>query len=179
VSTITACAEPTRNIEKGDRDYPISNPNPKSFIFLHGTIEPSLDVKASAVWSVPYAGIHAEKTKDSCTYYINRLEGVTERYTVSEPLTLEREGDSFSVKVARDGMLPGRCGWGLFGIQISVGSQGKFGSLSCKKRTRSLQSTESIVDCKWFDDSRKHLKYDIFWVPKKEVSTELHFLRGN
>lgn len=105
------CGCAGRNIAKGDGDYPVENINPRSISTISGKVPEDLDVSFKAVWKA--------SDNESCTYDV---AGGNARiyYSVLTPLSDHRNGDRFSVPVAVDHYLPGRCNWLLSVVQLFV-----------------------------------------------------------
>jgi hypothetical protein len=131
------------NVKAGHADYPEHNPVPKSFLFMHGTIDTALDVDFRIEW-------HAEAP--GCRYATSRVEGAYAWYTAWSPLTIVRQGDGFSARVPIDGVLPGRCQWRFGGVTFG----GKAGYRTALVATNSYplkpgQSPNGVVElqCSW------------------------------
>jgi hypothetical protein len=186
---LTACG-PSTNVQPGDRDYPGKNPDPKKFMLLHGTIDNSLDLKFTVTW-------HA--ANDGCRYYTSRIEGATNNYFASEPLSLERNGDNFSAKVYIDGVLPGRCGWVFGGIGMS--GQSGFGkslvqtntdpatlgrspngviNLRCQPAMRTGPPLVPELHCAWVEpeDRNASVRGGVLWWRPQTTDVEVHVRRG-
>jgi hypothetical protein len=137
------------NVKPGHADYPEPNPAPKSFLFLHGTIDAPLDIDFRIQW-------HAEAPQ--CQYATSRIEGAYSWYTAWSPLTVARQGTSFSARVPIDGMLPGRCQWRFGGVTFG----GKAGYRTALIATNSPplnpgQSADGVIElrCSW-DHAQGH-----------------------
>jgi hypothetical protein len=137
------------NVKPGQADYPVPNPAPKSFLFLHGTIDTPLDIDFRIQW-------HAEAPR--CRYATSRIEGAYTWYTAWSPLTVARQGTSFSARVPIDGMLPGGCQWRFGGVTFG----GKTGYRTALIATNSQplnpgQSANGVVElrCRW-DHAQGH-----------------------
>jgi hypothetical protein len=101
----------SKNVAPGDADYPQVNPAPQHFVLMHGTIDPSLDVRFALAW-----GAQSEE----CRYAISRFAGVYGRYSAGGPLVIKPDAaGAFSVRIPIDGVLPGRCGWQFVGISYA------------------------------------------------------------
>jgi hypothetical protein len=99
------------NVKPGDRDYPQQNPNPTKFLFLHGTIDPSLDLNFQVAW-------HSDLSK--CHYATSIIEGAYAWYSASTLLEIKKDGTNFSARIPIDGVLPGRCQWSFGGVDFGA-----------------------------------------------------------
>jgi hypothetical protein len=99
-----------RNVEPGDRDWPVVNPTPTRFLYLHGTINPSLDIRFRILWRARNA---------DCYWAASWIEGAFPPYTAWNPLDITRNGQQFHVRIPLDGVLPGRCQWAFDGLKFS------------------------------------------------------------
>src|SRR5579871_2442382 len=89
---VAACN--SRNVVHGDRDYPDRNVAPARFLVLHGTMDPSLDVRFQSSWQVD---------NHRCGFISNWNAGAYETYTYSMPITIVRDGEKFSARLPIDG----------------------------------------------------------------------------
>lgn len=112
---------PSRNIRRGDRDYPAVNVQARQAIAIHG--------KAPADWTVRLYVYYTTKTmfdKNSpgevCQYDASGgLEGAMQPYSVQEDLPVTRQGDTFTATLFFDHFEPGRCGWHVSDLGYSTG----------------------------------------------------------
>jgi hypothetical protein len=144
VCTVSACEG--RNVQPGDRDYPAVNPTPTQFLHVHGSMDAALDLNFHVNWRAQSA---------DCRYASSWIEGVFSPYTAWTPLALDRKGDSFSIQVPIDGVLPGRCGWRFDGV--SFGGPIGFRTTLIATNSRPLlpgQSPNGIarLRCKWMTE---------------------------
>ena len=104
----------------GGKEYPSVNPVPNHVFLVRGTLASALPVEFDAIYGV---------TKRSCMYkpWGSALEGAgVQAPDASFPLELKRDGDLFSVAVAMDGVLPGKCGWSFRGVIARATSENIF-----------------------------------------------------
>lgn len=130
----------THNISQEDKDYPVKNLNPENFFLLHGTIDPSLDIKFR---------IGRYATNPECKYMVSVMEGASNNFSVAEPLDVSRSDNQFFVRVATDGVIPGRCGWSFGGISYYSTNSKDFGQSLIQTNSYPLQpgqSPDSILE---------------------------------
>jgi hypothetical protein len=137
------------NVAPGDRDYPADNPAPKNYLWLHGTIDPSLDINFRIQWLADNPG---------CRYTASWIEHVFVPYYASSPLPIDdRHGNSFSTRVPIDGVLSGRCEWRFAGVSFA-GPIGFRTSLIVTNSPplRPGQSADGVLvlSCKWTTKTR-------------------------
>lgn len=117
LSVLAGCSG--SNVQPGDPDYPQLNPNPRHWVVLHGTMDPTLNLQFSAGW-VPEDPRTGWISKDpNCSYLVNRFEGATGPYSVRILLEAKRTGTTYSLRVPMDRFQPGRCNWQFTGIGFS------------------------------------------------------------
>jgi len=110
----------SRNVRRGDRDYPAVNPEARQAIPIHG--------KAPADWTVRLYVYYTTKTmydKNSpgeiCQYDASGgLEGAMQPYSVEEQLPVTRQGDTFAATLLFDHFEPGRCGWHVSDLEYNT-----------------------------------------------------------
>jgi hypothetical protein len=100
---LTAC---DRNVEPGDRDYPIAYSHPQQVVQVAIVDPPSIKLQ----FIVGYEGWGGGK----CSY---QWGGAGSRpYSVAEPLLMTRSGDVLHGQVILDKFFPGDCGWAFAGV---------------------------------------------------------------
>lgn len=110
------------NVKKGDADFPTANPQAKHFLQVHGTIDDGVPVRFASFW-VATNSKRWPVADGNCNYMFNRLEGVSDGYSVHIPITPKMENQQYTFQVATDAFLPGRCGWQFSGVLIYTDGQ--------------------------------------------------------
>ncbi len=131
------------NVAPGDKDYPQPNPHPLHFLFLHGTIDKSLDLNFRVEW-------HSDIAK--CRYAVSRTAGVYSWHTAFTVLDIARVGDDFTARIPIDGVLPGRCRWTFGGVTYGPVTGYRSDLIAANSYPlRPRQSANGIVvlHCKW------------------------------
>jgi hypothetical protein len=116
----TGCFD--HNVRHGDRDYPVVNNQHKQALSVHGTIDPILNVKFASYWIVTN-NVRWPVADGNCNYTFNWLEGVSDRYSVRQPITPTMHDNNYEFEIATDEFLPGRCGWKFSGILVYTNHQ--------------------------------------------------------
>lgn len=180
---------PSKNVQAGDADYPTKNSSPRKFILIHGTIDESLDLVFNVGW-------HA--SNKACQYYLSRTEGALSPFGASSPLTLERDGSNFTIKLAVDGVDPGRCGWTFGGV--GMGPKKGFGqsliqtntnraslgpspngtiNLRCEITMRTSPTAEQLVCSRpKSEDRSESVRGGILWWRPETSDLEVHIAKG-
>ena len=104
----------SREVLKGDADYPQVNPNPKHYFMLHGRFDPAIDVHFS---------LGLVSTNPSCSHFTKETMATGEKEPSGAyvPIAVRRDGDQFFAHVSVDSVLPGRCRWEFRGV-LATGS---------------------------------------------------------
>ncbi len=97
----------TSNIEPGEADYPVKNPNAEHTFRLSGTADPRLHFQMFLTWM---------PSNRSCRYATSILEGADSLYRVDEAVDPVRHGSEYEIVIQTDHMIRGRCDWHL--VQI-------------------------------------------------------------
>jgi hypothetical protein len=110
----------SKNIQPGEADYPLKNPNPMHVIQLTVIAPPSIDFR----FLLGYAATSSGGTMQSGTAcaYAGSWGGPTQQFSVLPSLEWKRQGDVYRTQVVIDRYDPGRCGWGFAGMWYFVPS---------------------------------------------------------
>jgi len=131
------------DVKKGDPDYPQSNPRPTAILKFHGSIDPGVEVRFASYW----IATNYQKwpvADGNCNYMNNKIEGVTSKYTLLSPITLNISKDSFNFSVFKDEYLPGRCGWTFSGILVFSSKQ-NIADFSFEEKEPAIDAAELFV----------------------------------
>lgn len=146
VNLLCAAACYGANVQPGDRDYPQKNPTPTQFLFLHGTIDSSLDINFRIEWVSDI---------QRCRYATSIIQGAYTWYSASFPIDVARENTKFSARIPIDGVLPGRCQWRFSGVTFGGNTGWRTALIATNSYPlRPSQSPNGIAElfCKWGSD---------------------------
>jgi len=182
-----------RNVEPGDRDYPQTNRSPEKFLFIHGTIDPALELRFRIEWWPDNRECVYARTWVSA-----HIEGGRASYLAWSELPVQRHGSDFNINVPIDGVQPGRCRWhfGLVTFRGAVGFQSTLvasnsyplkpgqspngiATLSCGWKTEpgSVEGGRGI-QCRWPKDEDKNASVlgGVLWWHPEARDLEVHFV---
>jgi hypothetical protein len=111
----------SRNVEPGDRNYPVPNPTPKQTIALEGEVPINWELH---LW-VEYASNAANvgKLSTGCNYYTSFVEGAVQPYSINTEIPITRDGTSIKATFAVDQFKDGRCGWHASVLSYQIGKR--------------------------------------------------------
>ncbi len=122
IMSLILCGCSGHNVRQGDRDYPASNPSPQYILKVYGTIDKRLHVKFASYWIVTN-GKGWPVADGNCNYMPNYFEGLSNEYSVLIPVSPKIDSNNFAFEIAKDGFLPGRCGWMFSGLLVYTDNQ--------------------------------------------------------
>jgi hypothetical protein len=111
----------SRNVEPGDRSYPVLNPTPKQTIAIEGEVPQNWELHLL----VEYASRAADNRMLStgCTYYTSVVEGAVQPYSISREIPITRDRTSFKGTFAVDQFKEGSCGWHASALSYLIGTR--------------------------------------------------------
>jgi hypothetical protein len=117
---------PSVMVGKGDRQFPLSNPNPTKKLEISGTLPLTVPVKdLLAIYTADVNS--AQKSSEACTRREDRMpKNDTERYPLVhiEHIPMVRAGELYRSAVAIDRFNPGLCGWHLKAVTYLLDVKG-------------------------------------------------------
>jgi len=115
-------AKHSENVNQGDADYPVANPQPVDIIKLVVIIPASVEAQLSQGYIARSVGGSVD-SGPHCAY-IQTMSQARFQYGVTPALDLNRVAtDTFSAQIALDRYLPGWCNWGFAGAWYKVGER--------------------------------------------------------
>jgi hypothetical protein len=112
----------TFEVVPGNAKYPATNPDSRRIVLIRGTIAPTLTLTMSAI----YRSMVANDCWTSAWLSGGEFAGSPQPLRVAVPLSVTRDGDSFSAAFEVNRFLPGKCGWHFTSVEVQVSN----GSLS-------------------------------------------------
>lgn len=112
------------DLTPGDFNYPKQNPAPMRTLVISGTASPSLKLQLVA----HYLTNGSTFCTSTPSFIAGAVEGATRPTSVSIPLQIIRNGDSYSTNAVVDQFIPGKCDW-QFGYVTANLSKGNFVSM--------------------------------------------------
>jgi len=106
----------TFEVAPGSSKYPEPNPRPHGVVMIRGTIAPTLTIAMSTI----YRSMVAKDCWTSAWFSAGEFEGAPQPLKLAVPMSVTRDGKSFSAALEVNRFLPGQCGWHFEAVEVSV-----------------------------------------------------------
>jgi hypothetical protein len=106
----------TFEVVRGSSKYPAANPGPRRVVLIRGTIAPTLTMAMSTI----YRSMVEKDCWTSAWFSAGEFEGAPQPLKVAVPMSVARDGNSFSAALEVNRFLPGKCGWHFASVEAQV-----------------------------------------------------------
>jgi hypothetical protein len=106
----------TFEVVPGSSKYPEANPGTRRVVLIRGTIAPPLTMTMSTI----YRSMVAKDCWTSAWFSAGEFEGAPQPLRVAVPMSVTRDGNSFSAAIEVNRFLPGKCGWRFASVEVLV-----------------------------------------------------------